>query len=98
MSYKKDWRKKTVKLKETYELLKIIKMFVPNFELGDEKTAEKRIEVWNEVLGNMTFEEAKRHVITHFRESEFPPKPYDILKRVEVKDRNVTSPIDGSLF
>lgn len=80
-----------MKLKETYELLKIIKMFVPNFELGDEKTAEKRIEAWNEVLGNITFEEAKHHVITHFRESEFPPKPYDIIKRIKVKEREVMS-------
>jgi len=68
-----------VKRTETLDLLGIISSFVPNF---DDKN-EKRIRDWNKALGNMSYDEAAKHMYEHFRESRFIPMPVDILARAK---------------
>lgn len=84
-------------LTETLDLLKIIESFIPNFKADN----QVRVEDWNAVLGDITFDEAKEHLYSHFRESEFQPKPVDILRRVRDKEQKLIedlTPVNISEF
>jgi len=62
--------------KEAGKLLLCIRDCIPNFQPS--ATAPK---TWKRVLGNMSYEEAERHLDEHFRESKFAPTPYEIISR-----------------
>lgn len=66
---------------EAGKLLVLMHHYVPSYQ-----PPKGAAESWQEILGSMSFEEAKQHLLNHFQTSEYLPKPYDILKQRQEKE------------
>ncbi|BFH16025.1 hypothetical protein WJ0W_006925 [Paenibacillus melissococcoides] len=44
-----------------------------------------KLEAWHEVIGHMDYEVAKKALIECLQQSEYMPRPADLVKRVETK-------------
>jgi hypothetical protein len=65
---------------EAGKLLILMHHFVPSYQ-----PPKGAAESWAEVLGEIPFEEARGYLIEHFRESEYPLKPVDLIRRAREK-------------
>lgn len=73
--------------KEAGELVLLIAACHPSYA-NTRESAVSAAKLWKEVLGDMSLSEAKEHLLDHFRESEYLPKPVDLIRRAREKHEN----------
>lgn len=75
---------------EAGKLLLLIHHFVPSYQ-----PPKGAADSWREILGEISFNDAKKYLLDHFRESRFVPTPADIISRARAEfDPDKIVPLD----
>ncbi|WP_010278868.1 hypothetical protein [Paenibacillus senegalensis] len=63
-------------IKEAAKLLATINDVIPSYQPTKSAAA-----TWQRILGDMSYEEADRHLTDYFKGSRYLPTPYDLIVR-----------------
>lgn len=73
-------------IKQTATIIEKIYFIYPNF-VKDESKLKPIIETWHEILKDYDFDRVSKNLITHSVNSDFLPKPKDLVKGLVVDEK-----------
>jgi hypothetical protein len=75
-----------VNIRETATIIEKIYFLYPSF-VKDESKLRSIIETWHEILKDYDFDRVSKNLITHSVNSDFLPKPKDLVKGLVVNEK-----------
>ncbi|MBT2690132.1 hypothetical protein J7I93_18345 [Bacillus sp. ISL-47] len=75
--------------RETYTLLALIAVYYEQFEVN-----QRKIDSWHEVLQSHEVEDLRRNLLLHVKESPYPPKISDLVRKSAMVSRAIPNCLD----